>query len=230
MNLDAKEINRFSELSEDWWNPEGSMKALHATNSLRLDFISQFTILRDKQILDIGCGAGILSESMALSGANVIGIDLSEELLSVARSHANESLSLDYCCISSEEHAQKNEKTYDIITCMEMLEHVPNPKSVVESCAKMLKEQGTVFFSTINRNAKSFAKAILGAEYFLKILPQGIHDYEKFITPAELARFARDSDLRVVSISGFNYDILKNTCKLTDDTSVNYFMVCTREY
>ncbi len=228
-NVDATEIDKFSELAHRWWDPNSEFKPLHDINPLRLDWIDQHAQLAGKRVIDVGCGGGILSESMADKGATVTGIDLGEKALKVARLHLLESgRKVDYRHIAAEAMAAENPAAFDAVTCMEMLEHVPSPASIVQACAQLAKPGGWVFFSTLNRNAKSYAFAVLGAEYLLKMLPRGTHDYAKFIKPAELAGFARGAGLEVVDLVGMTYNPLTRVYALENDAGVNYLMACRK--
>lgn len=228
-NVDTAEIAKFSELAHRWWDPQSEFRPLHEINPLRLKWIDSRVSLSGKKVLDVGCGGGILAEAMAGAGAQVSGIDLSDKALKVARLHLHESgHSVDYQLISAENYAAQHAGEFDVVTCMEMLEHVPDPASVVTACARLVKPGGSVFFSTLNRNAKSYVFAIIGAEYLLNLLPRGTHDYAKFITPAELARMAREAGLDVGEITGMTYNPLSKVYKLEADTSVNYLMVAHR--
>ncbi|ANN77100.1 bifunctional 2-polyprenyl-6-hydroxyphenol methylase/3-demethylubiquinol 3-O-methyltransferase UbiG [Bordetella flabilis] len=225
-NADQAELAKFSALAARWWDPDSEFKPLHAINPLRLDWIRQATGgLAGKRVLDVGCGGGILSESMAVDGAAVTGIDLAEKSLKVARLHGLESgVKVDYRAVAVEQLAAEQPASYDIVTCMEMLEHVPDPGSVVRACAELVKPDGWVFFSTLNRNPKSFLYAIVGAEYVLRLLPRGTHSYENFIKPSELATSARAAGLQPVKISGMTYNPLTQVYGLSADASVNYLM------
>lgn len=228
-NVDHAEIHKFSELAHRWWDPNSEFKPLHAINPLRLDWINGIAVLRGKKVLDVGCGGGILSEAMAAAGAEVSGIDLSEKALKVAKLHLLESgLKVDYQLISAETLAEQKPDAFDVVTCMEMLEHVPDPAAIVAACARLVKPGGHVFFSTINRNPKSYLFAVIGAEYILKMLPRGTHDYAKFITPAELARMSRTAGLEIGPLIGLTYNPLTKIYKLEPDTSVNYWMATQR--
>lgn len=229
LNFDQAELDKFSALASRWWDPESDFKPLHAINPLRLGWIQDLAgPISGKKILDVGCGGGILAESMAKEGALVTGIDLAEKPLTIARLHGLESgVKVDYREISAEDLAQQQPQQYDIVTCMEMLEHVPNPASIVQACATMVKPGGWVFFSTLNRNPKSFLFAIIGAEYLLNLLPRGTHSYESFIRPSELAAAIRQSGLDLSRMAGLTYNPLTQHYSLTDDTSVNY-LVATR--
>lgn len=224
-NSDASELNKFSELAHKWWDKTSEFKPLHDINPLRLDYINKTAPLKNKRVLDVGCGGGILSESMAEKGAQVTGIDLGEKALKVAQLHSLESgVVVDYRLISAEAFAIEAAHSYDIVTCLEMLEHVPDPSSIVSACAKLVKPGGHVFFSTINRNPKAYAFAVLGAEYILNMLPKGTHDYTKFIKPSELASFARQADLSLINQVGMHYNPFTQRYWLNDDVSVNYLI------
>ena len=228
-NVDATEIDKFSELAHRWWDPNSEFKPLHDINPLRLGWIDQHAALAGKRVIDVGCGGGILSESMADKSAEVTGIDLGEKALKVARLHLLESgRKVDYRLIAAEDMAAENPAAFDVVTCMEMLEHVPSPASIVQACAQLARPGGWVFFSTLNRNPKSYVFAVLGAEYLLKMLPKGTHDYAKFITPAELAGFARGAGLEVVDLVGMTYNPLTKVYALENDTGVNYLMACRK--
>ena len=225
INVDPLEIEKFSQLAHRWWDPTSEFRPLHEINPLRLNYIEELAGMEGKTVVDIGCGGGILSESMAASGANVTGIDLSEKALKVAKLHLLESgQQVDYRRITAESLAEEKPQHYDIVTCMEMLEHVPDPMSVIQSCAKLTKPGGWVFFSTINRNPKSYVYAIIGAEYVLNILPRGTHEYAKFIKPAELARMARNAELTSKEMIGMTYNPFTKVYALGPDSSVNYIM------
>ncbi len=224
-NVDPQEIAKFEALAFRWWDTESEFKPLHEINPLRLDFIDKHSSLAGKKVLDIGCGGGILSESMAKRGAKVKGIDLGEAPLAVAKIHAKEeNLDVEYQAIAAEDIAEQELNSYDIVTCMEMLEHVPDPAAIVTACATLVKPNGHVFFSTINRNPKSFLFAIVGAEYVLNLLPKGTHHYEKLIRPSELDRWIRQASLHTNEIIGMTYNPLRKTYKLSSDTSVNYLV------
>jgi 2-polyprenyl-6-hydroxyphenyl methylase/3-demethylubiquinone-9 3-methyltransferase len=229
-NVDAAEIAKFSELAHRWWDPNSEFRPLHEINPLRLKWIDRLAPLAGKKVLDVGCGGGILAEAMAGAGATVSGIDLSEKALKVARLHLYESgRQVDYQLVSAEDYAEQHAGEFDIVTCMEMLEHVPDPASVVAACARLVTPGGWVFFSTLNRNPKSYLFAIIGAEYVLKLLPRGTHDYSKFIQPAELARMAREAALDTRELIGMTYNPLTRVYKLEADTDVNYLLATTRE-
>lgn len=224
-NVDVAELSKFSELAHKWWDKSSEFKPLHDINPLRLNYIDQAVSLSGKNVLDVGCGGGILSESMAQKGATVIGIDLGENALKVAQLHSLESgVAVDYQLISVEELAEKQPASFDVVTCLEMLEHVPDPASVVAACAKLVKPDGHVFFSTINRNPKSYLFAVIGAEYVLNMLPRGTHDYNKFIKPSELASWMRPAGLSLQHQIGMSYNPITQHYWLGDDVSVNYMM------
>jgi 2-polyprenyl-6-hydroxyphenyl methylase/3-demethylubiquinone-9 3-methyltransferase len=229
MNVDPLELEKFSQLAHRWWDPESEFKPLHEINPLRLNYVDSIAGLSGKTVLDVGCGGGILSEAMAARGARVTGIDLADKPLKVARLHLLESgLEVEYLKIAAEELAATSEKRYDVVTCMEMLEHVPDPAATVRACSELLKPGGFAFFATLNRNPKSYAFAILGAEYILKLLPRGTHDYSKFIKPSELARMCRHSALSVAGTIGMTYNTLTRIYALGRDTDVNYILHCQK--
>jgi 2-polyprenyl-6-hydroxyphenyl methylase/3-demethylubiquinone-9 3-methyltransferase len=222
-NVDYAELNKFEELASRWWDPHSEFKALHDINPLRLDYINQRAPLKGKTILDVGCGGGLLSEAMASEGAQVTGIDMGEAPLSVARLHRHESgIEVDYQKITAEQFSEQQPENFDTVTCLEMLEHVPDPASVIAACARLVKPNGHVFFSTINRNPKSYMFAIIGAEYLLRLLPKGTHDYSKFIRPSELERWSRQAGLEVQDITGMSYNPLTGKYSLGRDVDVNY--------
>lgn len=230
-NIDQQELAKFSALAARWWDPKGEFKPLHDINPLRLDYVDQQVGgLLGKVVLDVGCGGGILSESMARHGAQVTGIDMGESVLRVAKLHLYESgLNIDYQYTTVEQLAQAYPAHFDVVTCMEMLEHVPNPLSVVIACYQLVKPSGQVFFSTINRNLKSYLFAIIGAEYILKLLPKGTHDYAKLIRPAELAQWIRTANLMLRSMVGISYNPLTQHYSLSQDISVNYIIHAQRD-
>ena len=226
-NVDLGEIAKFEQLASRWWDPNSEFRPLHEINPLRLDFIYDRTSLKGKSVLDVGCGGGILAESMAQRGATVTGIDMGEAPLAVARLHLKESgQSVDYQRITAEEMAEKSPGKYDVVTCMEMLEHVPDPASTIAACAKLAKPGGHIFFSTINRNPKSWLFAIVGAEYILNLLPKGTHEYIKFIKPSELERWVRGARLTVNEFTGMHYDPLLKRYWLGPGVDVNYLAYC----
>jgi 2-polyprenyl-6-hydroxyphenyl methylase/3-demethylubiquinone-9 3-methyltransferase len=229
MNADPLELQKFSDLAHRWWDPSSEFRPLHEINPLRLEWINARAPLAGKTVLDVGCGGGILAESMAKKGANVTGIDLSEKALKVADLHSLESgVPVRYELIAAEALAAREPGQYDVVTCMEMLEHVPDPAAIVQACATLVKPGGKVFFSTINRNPKSYLFAVIGAEYILNLLPKGTHDYAKFITPAELASFIRKAGMTVDGLKGLTYNPLTKMYSLNQDTDVNYLVACTR--
>lgn len=228
-NVDEAELSKFSELAHKWWDKTSEFKPLHDINPLRLNYINDVIGLKGKRVLDVGCGGGILSESMAEKGATVTGIDLGEKALKVAQLHSLESaIEVDYRLVSAEELAVQEAGTYDVVSCLEMLEHVPDPASIVKACAQLVKPGGHVFFSTINRNPKAYLFAVLGAEYILNMLPKGTHDYAKFIKPSELASWARQADLSLAGQVGMGYNPLTKHYALNDDVSVNYLVHTTK--
>ncbi|NDI87100.1 bifunctional 2-polyprenyl-6-hydroxyphenol methylase/3-demethylubiquinol 3-O-methyltransferase UbiG [Undibacterium crateris] len=229
LNADPAEIQKFSELAHRWWDPSSEFRPLHEINPLRLEWINQRIPLAGKNVIDVGCGGGILAESMAKKGATVTGIDLSEKALKVADLHSLESgVQVRYKLIAAEEMAEAEAGQFDVVTCMEMLEHVPDPASIIRACTKLVKPGGHVFFSTLNRNPKSYLFAIIGAEYVLQMLPKGTHDYAKFITPAELSQDIRNAGLELKMMKGLGYNPFTKMYSLNNDTSVNYMVACVR--
>ena len=229
-NVDAAELNKFSDLAHKWWDKNSEFKPLHDINPLRLSYINDAASLKGKTVLDVGCGGGILSESMAQLGAKVTGIDLGEKSLKVAQLHSLESgVDVDYQLISVEKLAELQPFTFDVVTCLEMLEHVPNPASVVQACANLVKPGGHVFFSSINRNPKAYLFAVIGAEYVLNLLPRGTHDYAKFIKPSELASWMRNASLSLQHQIGMSYNPITKNYWLSADTSVNFMMHSLKE-
>ncbi len=229
-NADPIEIEKFSQLAHKWWDPNSEFKPLHDINPLRLNYIDRLAALSGKTVIDVGCGGGILSESMAGLNANVTGIDLSDKALQVAKLHLLESgRQVTYRKIAVEDIAEELPASFDIVTCLEMLEHVPDPASVITACAKLVKPGGWVFFSTLNRNPKSYLFAIIGAEYVLNMLPRGTHDYAKFLKPSEIAQYCRNADLTVTDLTGMSYNPLSKVYSLGRDTSVNYMVACRSE-
>ena len=228
-NADPAELEKFGALAHRWWDPQGEFRPLHELNPLRLGWIDGLAALAGKRVLDVGCGGGILSESMARLGATVTGIDLSEQPLKVAKLHLLESgLAVDYQLASAEEFSVRNREKFDVVTCMELLEHVPDPASTVAACATLVKPGGRVFFSTINRNPKSYLFAVIGAEYLLKMLPKGTHDYARFIRPSELSRWCRDAGLAPLELKGMTYNLLTSQYRLGEDCGVNYSLCCAK--
>ncbi|PID49685.1 MAG: bifunctional 3-demethylubiquinol 3-O-methyltransferase/2-polyprenyl-6-hydroxyphenol methylase [Proteobacteria bacterium] len=230
LNADPAEIRKFETIAHRWWDMDSEFKPLHDINPLRLNYIDERAQLKGKQVLDVGCGGGILAESMARRGAHVTGIDLGETPLSVARLHTLESqLEIDYRQISAESLAEESPHRFDVVSCLEMLEHVPDPASVIQACATLVKPEGHVFFSSINRNPKAFLLAIVGAEYLLGMLPKGTHEYGKFIKPSELEQAAREAGLHIQDISGMTYNPLFQSYKLGRDIDVNYLIHFKKE-
>ncbi len=227
-NVDPAEIDKFQAIANRWWDEESEFKPLHRINPIRVDYIKQHSGgLADKKVLDIGCGGGLLTEAMAANGALVTGIDMAEKSLSIAKLHLYESeLEVDYQLSSAETFAETHSAEFDVVTCLEMLEHVPDPQSVIAAAVKLVKPGGHLFFSTINRNAKSFMLAIVGAEYLLNMLPKGTHDYQKLIKPSELVAICRRQNLSVEDISGITYNPLTDQYKLSRDIDVNYLVHC----
>ncbi|BCK88021.1 ubiquinone biosynthesis O-methyltransferase [Sideroxyarcus emersonii] len=229
-NADPIELEKFSQLAHKWWDPNSEFKPLHEINPLRLGYIDRLASISGKAVLDVGCGGGILSESMAGLGARVTGIDLADKSLQVAKLHLLESgKQVEYRKVAVEELAAERPGQFDAVTCMEMLEHVPDPAGVVAACAKLVRPGGQVFFSTLNRNPKSYLFAILGAEYILNLLPRGTHDFAKFIKPSELAQWCRNAGLNVFDVTGMSYNPMNKTYSLGHDTSVNYMIACRRD-
>lgn len=225
LNADPVELEKFGDLAHRWWDPNSEFKPLHDINPLRIDWIDGIVGLAGKRVLDVGCGGGLLSEGMASRGASVTGIDLSEKPLGVARLHLLESgQKVDYRKVAVEALAEEMPSAFDVVTCLEMLEHVPNPSSVIAACARLVKPGGAVFFSTLNRNPKSYLFAVIGAEYVLRLLPRGTHDYARFIKPSELARWAKMAALEPQELIGMSYNPLTQHYSLGRDTSVNYLM------
>lgn len=229
-NVDPAELAKFSELAHRWWDPESEFRPLHQINPLRLDWIQATVPLAGKKVLDVGCGGGILADAMARRGADVLGIDLADKSLKVAQLHALEANTpnISYRQISTEDLANEQSGQFDVVTCMEMLEHVPNPGSIVEACARLVKPGGWVFFSTLNRNPKSFLFAIVGAEYVLQLLPKGTHEYAKMIRPSELATWCRSSGLDIRQTRGMEYNPFTQRYWMSQDTSVNYLLATQR--
>ena len=228
-NISNAEVEKFNQMATTWWDPNGPMKPLHQLNPLRLQFIQSHVPLVGKNVLDVGCGAGILTESMAAVGAQATGIDVSSDALTIGKRHAaSQDLKIDYQQITIEALAAQSPQSFDVITCMEMLEHVPDPASVIKACHDALKPQGTIFFSTLNRTAIAFIKAIVGAEYILRLLPRGTHEYAKFIKPSELDAWARDANLSLIDLQGMIYHPFSQTFELGKDVSTNY-LCCYRK-
>lgn len=230
MNVDPAELQKFSELAHRWWDPQGEFRPLHDINPLRLEWIDERAVLGSKRVLDVGCGGGILAEAMAARGARVTGIDLSDKSLRVAELHRLESgAGVTYERAMAEEFAAQHAGEFDVVTCMELLEHVPDPASVVAACARLVRPGGQVFFSTINRNPKAYLFAVIGAEYVLRLLPRGTHDYLRFIKPSELSRFCRAAGLRPAELIGMTYNPITKRYHLGDDSGVNYLLRCVLE-
>jgi 2-polyprenyl-6-hydroxyphenyl methylase/3-demethylubiquinone-9 3-methyltransferase len=228
-NVDADEIEKFEKLAGRWWDPNSEFKPLHDINPLRLDYIDRLAPLHDRQVIDIGCGGGLLTEGMAKRGAHVIGIDMGKAPLTIARLHQHESeLEIDYRQTTAEHMAATEGGNFDTVTCLEMLEHVPDPAGVITACAQLIKDDGHVFLSTINRNPKAYLFAVIGAEYLLRLLPKGTHDYTKFIRPSEMEKWARAAGLQLTDLTGMSYNPLTQEYKLGSDVSVNY-LACFRK-
>ena len=230
MNVDPAELAKFSEFAHRWWDPQSEFRPLHEINPLRLGWVEQHAQLAGQKALDIGCGGGLLTEAMARLGASVTGIDLSEKALRVAELHMLESrLQVSYELSAAEAFADAHAGEFDVVTCMELLEHLPDPASAVAACARLAKPGGRVFFSTINRNPKAYLLAVIGAEYVLNLLPKGTHDYTRFIKPSELARWCRDAGLRPIDLSGMTYNPITKQYRLGADCDVNYLLCCAKD-
>lgn len=224
-NVDPAEIARFQAAASRWWDPAGEMRPLHDLNPVRLEYVERAGPLVGREVIDVGCGGGLLAEAMARKGARVTGLDLAPDLLEVAKLHALESnVAVAYRLESAEEHAVEHAGTYDVVTCMEMLEHVPDPAQVIDALAKLARPGGHVFLSTINRTPRAYLHAVVGAEYVLRLLPTGTHTYDKFIRPSELSAWARDAGLRTVDVAGLDYDPFSHAARITSDARVNYLM------
>ncbi len=228
-NVDLQEVSKFEELAHRWWDRESEFKPLHDINPLRVNWIDQRASLAGKKVLDVGCGGGILAEAMALRGAQVTGIDMGEAPLSVAKLHQLETgVNIDYQQTTAEDFAQQHAGQFDVVTCLEMLEHVPDPASIIKACQQLVKPGGHVFLSTINRNPKAFMLAVVGAEYLMRMLPRGTHDYRKFIKPSELGNWCIAADLQLHDITGLSYNPFAKTYKLGADVDVNYMLHCSK--
>ncbi len=222
-NADPAELAKFEALAQSWWDPKGPSKPLHDLNPLRLQYVQRIADLADKEVLDVGCGGGILSESMARAGAKVLGIDLGRSVLDVAELHALEAaVPVAYRAVAAEDLARERPGSFDVVTCMEMLEHVPDPGATLGALAQLVRPGGNIVLSTLNRNARAFAVAIIGAEYIARVLPRGTHEYRKFIRPSELARWGREAGLELKDLTGISYNPLTRAFRLSSDTSVNY--------
>ena len=230
-NISEEELRKFNKLAQEWWNPDGSFSALHVLNPLRFNYIKNWTELANKKCLDIGCGGGILTESLSKYADHVDGLDMANKAISVAKNHQQlmgiENIT--YHNSNLENFVEVNYEQYDVLTCMEMLEHVPSPEQIIESCSKAVKNGGHLFISTINRNIKSYLMAIIGAEYILKLIPQGTHEFDSFIKPSEIEKWSRNSGLKLIDLTGVIYNPISKTFKLTDDVSVNYMMYLKKE-
>ena len=230
MNADPAELAKFDQLAHRWWDPQGEFRPLHEINPLRLEWIDRHAPLAGKRVLDVGCGGGLLTEAMAQRGARVTGIDLSDKALRVAELHLQESrLSVTYEKASVDDFAARHTGEFDVVTCMELLEHVPEPAAMVAACARLVRAGGQVFFSTINRNPRSYLFAVIGAEYLLRLLPRGTHDYLRFVKPSELARWSRASGLRPDELVGMSYNPITRRYRLGADCGVNYLLYCVRD-
>ena len=228
-NVDQDEIHKFEKLAGRWWDPNSEFKPLHDINPLRLDYIDRLAPLNGKRVIDVGCGGGLLTEGMASRGAEVTGIDMGKAPLSVARLHRHESgLDIDYQQATAEQMVDTHSGSFDIVTCLEMLEHVPDPGAVIAACARLIRDDGSIFLSTINRNPKAYLFAVVGAEYLLRLLPRGTHDYSRFIRPSEMEGWTRASDLQLVDLTGMSYNPLTREYRLGTDVSVNY-LACFRK-
>lgn len=230
VNVDPSEIDKFSQLAHKWWDEESEFKPLHRINPLRLAYIDGYASLKGKQVVDVGCGGGILTEALTQAGATTLGVDLAEKSLKIAQLHALETelAGVSYRCVSVEDLAAEQAGQYDVVVCMEMMEHVPDPASVIRSCAQLAKADGWVFFSTINRNPKAYFQSIVAAEYIMGLLPRGTHDYKKFVTPAEMARMCRQAGLQITNFTGFTFNPLTDVYSLCDSIDVNYMAACRK--
>lgn len=229
MNVDKKEIKKFDDISYSWWDPEGPFKPLHMLNPVRTDFIKNRIDLKNKTVIDVGCGGGLLCENIAEHSKEVKGIDMSNEAIEIAKTHQTlKNLKIDYEEISLESLLKKSKKKYDVLTCMELVEHVPDPEKLIEDCVKITNRKADLFFSTLNRNLISYIIAIVGAEYILNILPKGTHEYEKFIKPSEFSKILRSNDLIVEDIKGISFNLVANKFCESDNTDINYIIHCKK--
>jgi 2-polyprenyl-6-hydroxyphenyl methylase/3-demethylubiquinone-9 3-methyltransferase len=229
-NADPEELEKFSRLAHRWWDPEGEFRPLHDINPLRLEWVAARTPLEGREALDVGCGGGVFAEALARRGAHVTGIDLSEKALRVAALHcAGSGLSVRYECVAPETFAASNAERFDLVSCLELLEHVPDPASTVAACARLARPGARVFFSTINRNPKAYLLAVIGAEYILRLLPRGTHDYQRFVKPSELSAWCRDAGLRVADMTGMTYNPITQRYRLGPDCDVNYLLCCVKD-
>jgi 2-polyprenyl-6-hydroxyphenyl methylase / 3-demethylubiquinone-9 3-methyltransferase len=229
VQFDQKEVDKFNNLAHEWWDIDGKFKTLHHINPTRLEFIKNHVSLKNKSVIDVGCGGGILAESMAILEAQVTGIDLAPQSIETAKLHLHESnLSISYHCVNIEDFGHNNTNEFDILTCMEMLEHVPEPEFIISNCAKLLKNDGIAFFSTMNRNIKSYVMGVIAAEYLLNLVPRGTHEYKKFIKPSELRKLLAKHNLMVMDIKGIEYNPFTTKSKLTKDIDINYIIACKK--
>lgn len=223
------EVDKFNDLAHDWWNLDGQFKTLHQINPARVEFVQRHAKLTGSKLIDVGCGGGILAESLAIAGANVDAIDLAPQSIEIAQLHLYESnVQVNYECIEIAEKAQQNPEKYDVLTCMEMLEHVPSPEYIIAECAKLIKPGGIAFFSTLNRNFKSYALGVFAAEYLLNLVPKGTHDFKKFIRPAELRKILHNHGFEVIALNGINYNPFSQNFGLGNNTDINYLMACKK--
>lgn len=224
-----EEINKFNDMAHEWWNTDGALKTLHHINPIRLDFVKKYANLKSANVIDVGCGGGIFAESLAKEGADVTAIDLAPQSIEIAKLHLYESnLSINYECIEIGEKAKHSASSFDILTCMEMLEHVPSPEYIIAECAKLLKDDGIAFFSTLNRNITSYALGVIAAEYLLNLVPKGTHDYNKFITPAELRQMLKKYGFEIIAINGMGYNPFTGVANLNNNTKINYLVACRK--
>lgn len=229
MSFDQREINKFNDLAHNWWNLDGEFKTLHHVNPTRVKFILNHAELKDKNLIDVGCGGGILSEALSVAGAHVTGIDLAPQSIEIAKLHLHESnLSINYKCVDVQDIANEYPEQFDVVTCMEMLEHVPQPEVIIENCIKLLKPGGIAFFSTINRTFKSYTLGVLAAEYILKLIPKGTHNYQQFIKPSELLRMLEHYGLNLIDIKGLDYNPFNHIATISHNTEINYMVAATK--